>query len=142
MKIEAIMRMTPKQRKDLYAAFLGYKRINPIKRTRKRQIAKTKHMLAWHDHTSYEWSQWWQQSQKAEEVEEMNKHGENIVLKVNKDKCLAGFYALGFEPKEIMGVLYQAITVLCKEQEVDPALQLMQLMIAAEERKSNGRESF
>lgn len=55
----------------------------------------------------------------------MNKYGENIVLKVNKDKCLAGFYALGFEPKEIMGVLYQAITVLCKEQGVDPALQLM-----------------
>ena len=77
-----------------------------------------------------------------EEFEEMNEFGETIVLKVNKDKCLAGFYALGFEPKEIMGVLYQAITVLCKEQEVDPALQLMQLMIAAEERKSNGRESF
>ena len=55
---------------------------------------------------------------------------------------LSWLYALGFEPKEIMGVLYQAITVLCKEQEVDPALQLMQLMIAAEERKSNGRESF
>ena len=35
----------------------------------------------------------------------MNKYGENIVLKVNNDKCLAGFYALGFEPKEIMGVL-------------------------------------
>lgn len=50
----------------------------------------------------------------------MNKYGETIVLKVNKDKCLAGFYALGFEPKEIMGVLYQAITVLCKEEEVDP----------------------
>ncbi|MQB90336.1 hypothetical protein DN441_00180 [Lactobacillus reuteri] len=30
-----------------------------IKRTRKRQIAKAKHMMAWHDHTSYEWSQWW-----------------------------------------------------------------------------------
>ena len=34
----------------------GYK---PIKRTRKRQIAKDKHMMACHDHTSYEWSQWW-----------------------------------------------------------------------------------
>ena len=77
-----------------------------------------------------------------EEFEEMNEFGETIVLKVNKDKCLAGFYALGFEPKEIMGVLYQAITVLCKEQGVDPAVQLMQLMMAAEERKSNGRESF
>ncbi|WP_132139918.1 hypothetical protein [Limosilactobacillus reuteri] len=72
----------------------------------------------------------------------MNKYGETIVLKVNKDKCLAGFYALGFEPKEIMGVLYQSITVLCKEQGVDPAVQLMQLMMAAEERKINGRESF
>ena len=51
MKIEVIMRMTPKLRKDLHAAFLGCKRINPIKRTRKRQIAKAKHMLAWHDHT-------------------------------------------------------------------------------------------
>ena len=77
-----------------------------------------------------------------EEFEEMNEFGETIVLKVNKDKCLAGFYALGFEPKEIMGVLYQAITVLCKERGVDPAVQLMQFMMAAEERKSNGRESF
>ena len=34
----------------------GYK---PIKRTRKRQIAKAKHMMAMHDHTSYEYSQWW-----------------------------------------------------------------------------------
>lgn len=72
----------------------------------------------------------------------MNKHGETIVLKVNKDKCLAGFYAMGFDPKEVMGVLYQAITVLCKEQGVDPAVQLMQLMMAAGERKSNGKESF
>lgn len=30
-----------------------------IERTRKRQIAKAKHMLALHDHTSYEYSQWW-----------------------------------------------------------------------------------
>ena len=67
----------------------------------------------------------------------MNKYGETIVLKVDKDKCLAGFYALGFEPKEIIGVLYQVITVLCKREGVDPALQLMQLMMAAEERKSN-----
>ena len=36
MKIkEAIMIMTPKLRKDLYAAFLKRKRISPIKRTRK-----------------------------------------------------------------------------------------------------------
>lgn len=65
----------------------------------------------------------------------MNKHGETIVLKVNKDKFLAGFYALGFDPKEVMGALYQAIIVLCKEQGVDPAVQLMQLMMAAEEEK-------
>ncbi|WP_225433433.1 hypothetical protein [Limosilactobacillus reuteri] len=50
MKIEAIMIMTPKLRKDLHAAFLKRKRISPIKRTRKRQIAKAKHMMAWHDH--------------------------------------------------------------------------------------------
>lgn len=63
MKIkEAIMIMTPKLRKDLYAAFLKRKRISPIKRTRKRQIAKAKHMLALRNHTSYEWSQWWKQS--------------------------------------------------------------------------------
>ena len=49
MKIEVIMRMTPKLRKDLYAAFLKRKRISPIKRTRKRQIAKAKHMMACHD---------------------------------------------------------------------------------------------
>ena len=71
----------------------------------------------------------------------MNEFGETVVLKVNKDKCLAGFYALGFELKEIMGVLYQALVVLCKEQGVDPALQLMHLMVAAEEEKSNGREN-
>ena len=59
MKIEAIMIMTPKLRKDLHAALLKRKRISPIKRTRKRQIAKAKHMMAMHDHTSYEWSQWW-----------------------------------------------------------------------------------
>ena len=70
----------------------------------------------------------------------MNKHGETIVLKVNKDKCLAGFYALGFEHKEIMGVLYQAITVLCKQEGVDPALQLMQLIMAAEEGKRRKTE--
>ena len=62
MKIEAIMIMTPKLRKDLHAAFIKCKRIKPIKRTRKRQIAKAKRMMDRHDHTSYEWSQWWKQS--------------------------------------------------------------------------------
>lgn len=36
--------------------------MNSIKRTRKQQIAKAKHMQAWSDHTSYEWSQWWKKS--------------------------------------------------------------------------------
>lgn len=49
MKIEAVMIMTPKLRKNLYAAFLKRSRIKPIKRTRKRQIAKAKHMMACHD---------------------------------------------------------------------------------------------
>ena len=46
----------------------------------------------------------------------MNKRGETIVLKFNKDKCLAGFYAMGFDSKDVMGVLYEAIVVLCKKQ--------------------------
>ena len=37
---------------NLKSLIKGYK---PIKRTRKRQIAKAKHMMAMHDHTSYEW---------------------------------------------------------------------------------------
>ena len=41
----------------------------------------------------------------------MNKRGETIVLKVNKDKGLAGFYAMGF----------------------DPTVQLMQLMMVTGE---------
>ena len=58
-QIELEIKMTPKLRKDLHAAWYGYARSSGIKRTRKRQIAKAKHMMAWHDHTSYEWSQWW-----------------------------------------------------------------------------------
>lgn len=51
--------LTPKLRKDWHAALNGYRRIKPIKRTRKRQIARARHMMAEHDHTSYEWSKWW-----------------------------------------------------------------------------------
>lgn len=40
---------TPKIRKDFNAAWNKRKRIKPIKRTRKRQIAKAKHMMACHD---------------------------------------------------------------------------------------------
>lgn len=65
----------------------------------------------------------------------MNDYGKSIVLKVNDDKILSAFYALGFEPKEIMEILYQAIIKLCDTQDIDPALQLMQLMVAAEARK-------
>lgn len=57
--------ITPKLRKDWHAALNGYKRIKPIKRTRKRQIARARHMMVWHmmaDHTSYEWSQWWRKA--------------------------------------------------------------------------------
>lgn len=58
--IEVKIKVTPKLRKDLHAAFIiGKPRIKPIKRTRKRQIEKARHMLALSDHTSYEWSQWW-----------------------------------------------------------------------------------
>lgn len=57
--ITVIFRNSPKLRKDWHAALNGYKRIKPIKRTRKRQIARARHMMAEHDHTSYEWSQWW-----------------------------------------------------------------------------------
>lgn len=58
-EIENEIKITPKLAKDFNAAWNKCKRISPIKRTRKRQIAKAKHMMAWHDHTSYEWSQWW-----------------------------------------------------------------------------------
>lgn len=40
---------SPKLRKDFNAAWNKRKRIKPIKRTRKRQIAKAKHMMACHD---------------------------------------------------------------------------------------------
>lgn len=67
----------------------------------------------------------------------MNKKGETIVLKVDKEKCLKGFYALGFEAEDVMGILYQAIVVLCRRKGVDPALQLMHLTVAAEEGGNN-----
>lgn len=57
--------ITPKLRKDWHAALNGYKRIKPIKRTRKRQIARARHMMAEHDHTCYEWSQWWHKKARS-----------------------------------------------------------------------------
>lgn len=59
MQTEFELILTPNLYKKIRAAWYGYKRIKPIKRTRKRQIEKAKHMQAWSDHTSYEWSQWW-----------------------------------------------------------------------------------
>lgn len=63
----------------------------------------------------------------------MNKKGKTIELTVNDDKTLSGFYALGFSSEEVLGCLYQAINVVCQLQGVDPAVQLMYFMIAAEE---------
>lgn len=65
----------------------------------------------------------------------MNKKGKTIELTVNDDKTLSGFYALGFSAEEVLGCLYQAIKVVCQSQGVDPAVQLMYLMIATEEVK-------
>lgn len=65
----------------------------------------------------------------------MNKKGKTIELAVNDDKTLSGFYALGFSAEEVLGCLYQAIKVVCQSQGVDPAVQLMHLMVAAEEVK-------
>lgn len=59
IKTQIEARRNKKAFKDLRAIILGYARPSGIKRTRKRQIAKAKHMMAMHDHTSYEWSQWW-----------------------------------------------------------------------------------
>ena len=59
LSVSFTLMITPKLRKDWHAALNGYKRIKPIKRTRKRQIARARHMMAEHDYTSYEWSQWW-----------------------------------------------------------------------------------
>lgn len=53
------LRITPKLRKDFRAALKDCERVKPIKRTRKWQIAKARWMMAEHDHTSYEWPQWW-----------------------------------------------------------------------------------
>lgn len=59
---ETLLNITPRQIKYLYADSNRYSRISPIKRIRKRQIEKAKHMMDWNNHTSYEWSQWWKES--------------------------------------------------------------------------------
>ncbi|WP_270529244.1 hypothetical protein [Limosilactobacillus vaginalis] len=58
-EINVGLNITPRLIKDFRAAWFNYKRVKPIKRTRKRQIDKAKHMMDWHNHTSYEWPQWW-----------------------------------------------------------------------------------
>lgn len=64
----------------------------------------------------------------------MNKRDE-IVIKVGKDNSIAGLYAQGYQPKQVMELLYQAIVVVCHSQGVDPALQLMHLSFGAEMNK-------
>lgn len=54
-EVSFVVKSDPKVIKDFIALLIGYKRISPIKRTRKRQIERAKFM----DHTGYEWSQWW-----------------------------------------------------------------------------------
>lgn len=78
-----------------------------------------------------------QTGKKTEEVKEMNEKGKNIILNVDKEKSLKSFYALGFEAEDVMGILYQAIVVLCKQKGIDPALQLLHLTVAAEEGGTN-----
>lgn len=56
-----IEQWSPRELKIVKAILHGYARPSGIKRTRKRQIAKAKHMMDFYDHTSYEWSQWWSQ---------------------------------------------------------------------------------
>lgn len=62
--LEVKITLAPKLRKDWRAAWNGRQRVKPIKRTRKRQIARARHMMAEHDHTSYERSQWWHKKAK------------------------------------------------------------------------------
>lgn len=62
--IELEAKLPPKMLKDLRASALGYARPSDICRKRKRQIAKAKWMMVQHDHTCYEWSQWWPKSAK------------------------------------------------------------------------------
>lgn len=59
LSVSIKLKLTPKLHKDSHAFWNDYRRLPGIKRTRKRQIAKAKHMMDFHDHTSYEWSQWW-----------------------------------------------------------------------------------
>ena len=58
-EVSFTVKSDPKVTKDFIALLSGFKRIKPITRTRKRQIARARHMMADHDHTSYERSQWW-----------------------------------------------------------------------------------
>ena len=58
-EIETEIKITPKLAKDFRAAWFNYKRVKPIKRTRKRGIEKAKFM----DRTSYEYSQWWKKNE-------------------------------------------------------------------------------
>ncbi|MDM8265645.1 hypothetical protein QUW44_00450 [Limosilactobacillus pontis] len=54
-EVSFMVKSDPKVTKDFIALLSGYKRISPIKRTRKCQIERAKFM----NHTGYEWSQYW-----------------------------------------------------------------------------------
>lgn len=62
-EINVGLNITPRLIKDFRSS------CKPIKRTRKQQIAKAKHMIDWHNHTSYEWSQWWKNRQESQRGE-------------------------------------------------------------------------
>ena len=57
--IELEAKLPPKLLKDIRASALGYARPSSVCRKRKRQIERAHWMMVQHDHTGYEWSQWW-----------------------------------------------------------------------------------
>lgn len=57
--LELEAKLPPKLLKDIRASALGYARPSDICRKRKRQIERAHWMMVQHDHTCYEWSQWW-----------------------------------------------------------------------------------
>lgn len=68
---------------------------------------------------------------------EINEKGKTIVLSAKDKKYLKSIYALGFEPKDAIDILYQAIVVICKQQGVDPTIQMMHLFLGTAEEEDN-----
>ena len=69
----------------------------------------------------------------------MNEKDE-IVIKVGKNNGIVGLYAQGYQPKQVMELLYQAIVVVCRSQGVDPAWQLMNLGVGTEMNKDSDND--